>query len=755
MPWRVMKGKNDPNQKKTVDVLWFVEHTAREMDVACAVKSLAVYKYCLEIEIRNYYAHAIESMARLNPRVVVHPFFYFSAGALATEDYVKIWPSSVHFNLAWEQIHYSAQWKIKAPSDDFAKRSVIHHAWGDFYLNYLMAHGVPRCNIFVNGHPAYQLYKLPYRNYFKTRWALANLYGLNPQWKWIFLPENYRWAFIGDKIKLFHELGADPKEIYELRDFCIKSLETVLRWCNRAGSENGLCVIFRPRPAVNSKLMHKFFCEHIGTRSPNLHFIKEESVRDWILASDLVVSSYSTSLIEAAVAGKPAYMLEPFSFPDSIQCEWYRHVPRILQENDFIDLCKDCNPKNVSQSLRDWAEREMLSNGDPIENLVTRMNEIVNDHKREMTEFNTSHIYQLNSEKKYFNFQTHENDLFSEEDIRIRVEIWNNTLNMGVAKKNDDRSAKMNDGAVIINKTMSRSDLLTKDAESTVKSLNLLINTLFRKGLWMSSWVGTLPEESIEKPSLLKMLKRNYGRFINRKITVRTNEHEAKALARGIEQRLNYQALPDCADDVRFPWFLYWEIYWVLKITSPYLNPSARLFDGGGSASLFTCYLASLGYEVHSVELNRKLSRQCQKIAISMGWNLHSYIMDMRKLDFPDEYFDHAFSICVFEHLDYDIKQAALSEIARCLKPGGIFAITFDYRNPAPGVVGYGKDTRPRNQLKSEQDIERTFLQSGHFDLMGNQGFYDNQESYLIHHRFGNTPYTFGAIFLRKKNSDH
>jgi glycosyltransferase involved in cell wall biosynthesis len=34
---------------------------------------------------------------------------------------------------------------------------------------------------------------------------------------------------------------------------------------------------------------------------------------------------------------------------------------------------------------------------------------------------------------------------------------------------------------------------------------------------------------------------------------------------------------------------------------------------------------------------------------------------------------------------------------------------------------------------------------------MGNQEFFDNGESYLVHHRFGNTPYTFGAIFLRKK----
>ncbi len=123
----------------------------------------------------------------------------------------------------------------------------------------------------------------------------------------------------------------------------------------------------------------------------------------------------------------------------------------------------------------------------------------------------------------------------------------------------------------------------------------------------------------------------------------------------------------------------------------------------------------------------------------------------MRELDFEDEYFDHAYSVCVFEHLDYEIKQLALFEIARCLKPNGILSITFDYRNPAPTVAGYGPDTRPRNQLSTREDIRRNFLSTDHFELLGNQEFYDNGKSYLVNPYFGNAPYTFGAIFLRKK----
>jgi SAM-dependent methyltransferase len=133
-----------------------------------------------------------------------------------------------------------------------------------------------------------------------------------------------------------------------------------------------------------------------------------------------------------------------------------------------------------------------------------------------------------------------------------------------------------------------------------------------------------------------------------------------------------------------------------------------------------------------------------------MGWNMSSYEMNMEKLDFEDKYFDNAYSICVFEHLDYKIKQSALSEINRCLKPDGVLCVTFDYKNPAPAIAGYGPDTSKENRLSSEEDIIRNFFSNGYFELLGNQNFYDNGKSYLVHPEFNNAPYTFGAIFLKK-----
>ena len=103
------------------------------------------------------------------------------------------------------------------------------------------------------------------------------------------------------------------------------------------------------------------------------------------------------------------------------------------------------------------------------------------------------------------------------------------------------------------------------------------------------------------------------------------------------------------------------------------------------------------------------------------------------------------------EHLTFELKQASLQEIARCLKPGGILSITFDYLNPAPWIMGKGPDTSAINAMKTEEDIRRNFLDTECFELLGNVDFHDNGQRYLVHPEFNDFPYTFGAIFLRKK----
>lgn len=274
------------------------------------------------------------------------------------------------------------------------------------------------------------------------------------------------------------------------------------------------------------------------------------------------------------------------------------------------------------------------------------------------------------------------------------------------------------------NKSMSRNDLLAPEATETVRGINKVIRDVYDQGMAMTSWYGKL-----EKPGTpVGMDNRGH----------------------------HYEPLPDAADDARLPWFLYWEIEWAMR-HGPRIEPGMRVLDAGGTSSLFTCYLASLGAEVHSIDINPELIRHQNKIAKKMGWKMKAYSMDVGKLEFEDEYFDHAFSICVFEHLDFYIKRAAFNEVHRTMRPGGVLSVTFDYDNPAPYVFHYqGFDARPRNTIDSPQRVREQFSSNGLLEMAEGQEFHDNGERYLCPPKEARLKeprdYSFGAVFLHRRD---
>ena len=103
--------------------------------------------------------------------------------------------------------------------------------------------------------------------------------------------------------------------------------------------------------------------------SAGLHILDNESVRKWILASDAVVSSHSTSLINSTIARKRMYILEPFPIPTPLKAEWHSCVPRIKTEEAFSSMCRgDALDRRMMHCK--WARRRLMSNGDAIKNLA-------------------------------------------------------------------------------------------------------------------------------------------------------------------------------------------------------------------------------------------------------------------------------------------------------------------------------------------------------------------------------------------------
>lgn len=284
-----------------------------------------------------------------------------------------------------------------------------------------------------------------------------------------------------------------------------------------------------------------------------------------------------------------------------------------------------------------------------------------------------------------------------------------------------------------INKTMDRSDLTTDRARALIYELNELITLLRSRNLDISSW---------------------YGRF-----TVPAYMRGFERLNRGYD----YNGEGMSIDDATFPWFEYWEIIWILLNNT--FTKGMSVLDLGGSSSLFSYYLASKGLDVTTVDLQRKLVGNGNRVAREMGWKLENHVMDMRAIRF-DRKFDHITSICVFEHVPLYGRIAINRTVGELLATGGRFSITFDFRNPTFTA-----------RIETPEDVTRQFVEPSGLRVRGNQVFADNGKSYLLHpfyHRryiwrykvlftlmghfkpreFFTTKkendYTFGALFMEK-----
>ncbi len=353
---------------RKVDVVYLYEHAARELDVACAVSAILREEFGVSVEIVQWPSGFTDALYDVSPRLVILPFCY------TEKSYPRLlaaWRKSIFFNMTWEQIFYSGNKVAKTPRGEFALNHVVHHAWSASYASTLRASGISEDHIYLNGQPAYALYNEPYRRYFVPREQLAKKHGIPLHSRWVFFPENYNWAFYTQStLEQFIRNGQSSDDVYAMREYCNKSLAETVRWCDEAVAGGNVDIILRPRPATSLSEFTAFVSRVLPVIPKKIHILQEESVRDWVLASDMVVSSYSTSLLEAAIAEKPVYILEPYPTPSSLKVEWHEYLDHIDQKSDFLNACLFQFGKNSGVRLAEWAQEQMMSSGDSIENLA-------------------------------------------------------------------------------------------------------------------------------------------------------------------------------------------------------------------------------------------------------------------------------------------------------------------------------------------------------------------------------------------------
>jgi ubiquinone/menaquinone biosynthesis C-methylase UbiE len=115
------------------------------------------------------------------------------------------------------------------------------------------------------------------------------------------------------------------------------------------------------------------------------------------------------------------------------------------------------------------------------------------------------------------------------------------------------------------------------------------------------------------------------------------------------------------------------------EIIQRYLTPPpAVIYDVGGAAGVYSCWLADLGYEVHLIDpVPSHVAKAEQTSRQQPGHSIKSCrVGDARRLDFPDESAHFILFLGPMYHLTAKKDRLlALKEASRVLKEGGILFV--------------------------------------------------------------------------------
>lgn len=350
---------------KEVDVIFFVEHKDRELESIELICS-KLKEQGIKTIILSTFFHLIH-LYFYRPKIVVFPYL-MSQKDWPVELVYSLYSDNIKYiNMNWEQLLSTVNQEYKKPQDKFVKEQVIQLSWDkNFGDDFLVKNGVKEENIKIVGNLANELlYNLLDK---KNEWRdfISKEFELDINKKWLFMPMNYGWAFASDKLILGKiSAGYDENIAWKYRAYSQKCLKEFVYFIEKLSKEYTYEIIIRPHPSIIEEQYKEVFIEEIGYIPKNIYLNKAHSIREWIIASDIIGSSWSTSVWDAYNVGKPVFLFTPFKRPEWLNV-WWNDVVVNLEKYDEILISS--NKKNI----------EKIKTSNNIASLIT---DLLKEHK--------------------------------------------------------------------------------------------------------------------------------------------------------------------------------------------------------------------------------------------------------------------------------------------------------------------------------------------------------------------------------------
>lgn len=286
-----------------IDFLFIYEHKVRELDNLCLLKAALELKgYTVDI-IQLHELKLIKYRFWRKPRVVI-PFCMYN-----DETYERIVIDIVGatkkvVNMHWEQALSKNDIKTGFHVPKGKAADVLHLCWGKEAYELFTKNGVS--NLAVVGAMQMDFLHGKLRNIYMDRKSMNERFDL-PEGKAILFISTFVYAAMTpeEQIRFENNIGRSVEEKI-VRDKKVRT--TILGWFSTFLNENKeYYIVYRPHPGENIDA-------ELRTMAENNRFIilSDESIKQWIVVSDKVVTYYSSSVAEVYYADKECIILRPY-----------------------------------------------------------------------------------------------------------------------------------------------------------------------------------------------------------------------------------------------------------------------------------------------------------------------------------------------------------------------------------------------------------------------------------------------------------
>lgn len=280
-----------------IDIAITYEHVNREYMMYQLLK--------LELERRGYSVKIFNNYRVDRWKTQFYNAKMMISGALRQEStlysFKMIKNGTKVLNMQLEQIYGEDDNVADLNKPEGQNKNCYHVCWGEMSHQRMKRWGVAEEKILDVGPLQFDFLKKDLKSVYDSREIIANRYGLDTRKQWCLFASDAWFEKSEDTFFESHLEGYEGK----VRDATKIAYRELLKMFDTMMKQNpNIEFIYRPHPSEEKRIEG---ISDLEKKYSHFHYIREESFQQWAVVIDKYFTWYSTSIVEAYIAGRAIY----------------------------------------------------------------------------------------------------------------------------------------------------------------------------------------------------------------------------------------------------------------------------------------------------------------------------------------------------------------------------------------------------------------------------------------------------------------